>query len=59
MTSRQPDDLVPEAGDRPADPVRRDFLGRGAAMAAVAVGAPALLAACDAGPQTPPTHPAA
>ena len=39
---------APKAANEPPDPTRRDFLGRGAAMAAVAVGAPAVLAACDA-----------
>ena len=39
-------------GAAPADPARRQFLGNAAAAAAAVVGAPVLLAACDAGSAT-------
>lgn len=47
-----PPDALPRTENGPPDPTRREFLGRGAVMAAVAVGAPAVLAACDAGSVT-------
>lgn len=55
-SSDRPTDEQPLA-ERPA--TRREFLGRGAAMAAVAVGAPAVLAACDADTPTQATAEAA
>jgi hypothetical protein len=54
MSSPDPLARAPKATNEPLDPSRRQLLGRGAAVAVAAVGAPALLAACDAGP----THPA-
>ena len=49
----QNDDVSPLAVAAPANPDRRAFLGRSAALAAAAVGAPALLAACDADATAP------
>ena len=48
MSQTKNDELSPQAADAPENPDRRAFLGRSAVMAAAAVGAPALLAACDA-----------
>lgn len=53
-SSNRPTDEKP-AADLPAPQTRRAFLGRGAAMAAVAVGAPVVLAACDADTPTAAT----
>jgi hypothetical protein len=47
MSQNKSDDLSPQEAEAPLTS-RRAFLGRSAAMAATAVGAPALLAACDA-----------
>lgn len=47
MSSNPNDPLSPQAGEAPGSTNRREFLGRTAALAAAAVGAPALLAACD------------
>jgi hypothetical protein len=47
MSQKTSDDLSPQEAEAPLTS-RRAFLGRSAAMAATAVGAPALLAACDA-----------
>jgi hypothetical protein len=52
MSSSHPNPRIPQATNEPADPGRRELLGKGAAIAAVAVGAPAILAACDAGAAT-------
>ncbi len=53
MSHNESDDLPPQATEAPVNPDRRAFLGRGAVMAAAAVGAPALLAACDADAASP------
>jgi hypothetical protein len=53
MSHTKSDDLPPQATEAPVNPDRRAFLGKGAVMAAAAVGAPALLAACDADAPTP------
>ncbi|HEY0017760.1 MAG TPA: hypothetical protein VGC13_15715 [Longimicrobium sp.] len=54
MSHTKSDDLSPQATtEAPVNPERRAFLGKGAVMAAAAVGAPALLAACDADAATP------
>lgn len=50
--SHENDTLSPPAAE-PAAPTRREFIGKSAVMAAAAVGAPALLAACDAETPTP------
>jgi hypothetical protein len=44
MSNKSSDDLLPPEAEATS---RRQFLGKSAAMAAAAVGAPALLAACD------------
>lgn len=58
MDSPTPKDEAPppqsQDPERPAETSRRDFIGSAAAMAAAVVGAPALLAACDAAPGTAP-----
>lgn len=59
MSSTDPKDAMPPVANEPADPARRQLLGRGAAIAAAAVGAPALLAACDAGGVTEASEAAA
>lgn len=46
MATNKTDEVLPQEPQAPVD--RRAFLGKGAVMAAAAVGAPALLAACDA-----------
>ncbi|HEX2076792.1 MAG TPA: hypothetical protein VHG08_03760 [Longimicrobium sp.] len=48
MSQTKNDELSPQDAEAPVNPDRRAFLGRSAVMAAAAVGAPALLAACDA-----------
>lgn len=48
MSHTKNDELSPQGAEAPVNPDRRAFLGRSAVMAAAAVGAPALLAACDA-----------
>jgi hypothetical protein len=53
MSQTRNDELSPQGADAPVNPDRRAFLGRSAVMAAAAVGAPALLAACDAGATAP------
>jgi hypothetical protein len=53
MSHNESDDLPPQATEAPVNPDRRAFLGKGAVMAAAAVGAPALLAACDADATAP------
>ena len=50
--SQKSDDLPLQEGEAPVTN-RREFLGRTAVMAAAAVGAPALLAACDSQASTP------
>ena len=47
MPTKKSDETSPHTVDAPVNPDRRAFLGKGAVMAAAAVGAPALLAACD------------
>jgi len=51
MPTKKIDEIAPQ--DAPAAVDRRAFLGKGAVMAAAAVGAPALLAACDSEATTP------
>jgi hypothetical protein len=51
MPTKKIDEDCPQ--EAPAQVDRRAFLGRGAVMAAAAVGAPALLAACDADATAP------
>jgi hypothetical protein len=46
MSQKSTDDMIPQEGEAPVTN-RREFLGKTAVMAAAAVGAPALLAACD------------
>jgi hypothetical protein len=54
MSNKSSDDLLPQEPDTEAAVTsRRQFLGKSAAMAAAAVGAPALLAACDADTAAP------
>ncbi|HEX2093247.1 MAG TPA: hypothetical protein VHG28_12645 [Longimicrobiaceae bacterium] len=58
MSGKAPRDERPsQDGNLPQDPARREFLGSAAAMAAVAVGAPTLLAACDSDTGTGPESP--
>jgi hypothetical protein len=52
MSQKTSDDLSPQEAEA-AVTSRRQFLGKSAAMAAAAVGAPALLAACDADATAP------
>lgn len=52
MSQKSSDDLSPQEAEADVTS-RRQFLGKSAVMAAAAVGAPALLAACDAGSATP------
>lgn len=52
MSHEKRDDLSTKEGEAPATN-RREFLGRTAVMAAAAVGAPALLAACDSSATAP------
>ncbi|HEX2209979.1 MAG TPA: hypothetical protein VHG93_20050 [Longimicrobium sp.] len=47
MPTKNIDEIAPQNTEAPVNPDRRAFLGKGAVMAAAAVGAPALLAACD------------
>lgn len=54
MSHESSDDLLPQEGEA-AVTNRREFLGKTAVMAAAAVGAPALLAACDS-PATAPAE---
>ncbi|HYW14260.1 MAG TPA: twin-arginine translocation signal domain-containing protein [Longimicrobium sp.] len=52
MSHEKRDDLSPQEGEGPVTN-RREFLGKTAMMAAAAVGAPALLAACDSSATAP------
>lgn len=47
MPTRKDEEVLMQGPDAPVNPDRRAFLGKGAVLAAAAVGAPALLAACD------------
>lgn len=52
-SNKNEDEILAQPADAPVNPDRRAFLGKGAVMAAAAVGAPALLAACDSEATTP------
>jgi hypothetical protein len=47
MPTKNDEEILTQNAEAPVNPDRRAFLGKGAVMAAAAVGAPALLAACD------------
>lgn len=53
MPTKKEEELLTQSADAPVNPDRRAFLGKGAVLAAAAVGAPALLAACDSEATTP------
>ena len=53
MSDTRNEDLSPQDGIASGTPNRREFLGKTAVMAAAAVGAPALLAACNADATAP------